>query len=171
MKKIAVSACLLGQPVRYDGGNKITPLIKNCISKQFEIIPVCPEFEAGLGIPRPPMHLIKDKAQYKAVLVDEPFTNLTQPLTLQSHTWLSKNKDIAGLIVKARSPSCGYKTAKVYNDKPPINTPLKTSGLFVATILKGLPNIPIIDEESLADIEQREAFIQAVKRYDNEKRQ
>jgi uncharacterized protein YbbK (DUF523 family) len=154
--KIAVSACLLGQNVRYDGGSKTIPFIVDELAKQFQIIPVCPESEAGLGTPRPPMHLVQQRERVNAVLVDSPKTNLTQTIQNHAEQWWQKNKDIAGLIIKARSPSCAFKTASLVDKNEYV------SGLFTADIQKHLANHCIIDEIALADVLKLNIFLHNV---------
>jgi len=157
--KIAVSACLLGQNVRYDGGSKTIPFIVDELAKQFQIIPVCPESEAGLGTPRPPMHLVQQRERVNAVLVDSPKTNLTQIIQSHAEQWWQKNKNIAGLIIKARSPSCAFKTAPLVGENETV------SGLFTAYIQKHLANNCIIDEVALADDSKLNAFLDDITRH------
>ena len=67
--KLGVSACLLGQPVRYDGQHKLDPFLRDTLGAYVEYVPVCPEFEAGFGVPREAMRLEGDPASPRLVTV------------------------------------------------------------------------------------------------------
>ncbi len=65
--KLGVSACLLGQPVRFDGGHKHTPLVSQALAQFFDLAPLCPEMAIGLGAPRQTLRLVGGAAQPRAV--------------------------------------------------------------------------------------------------------
>ncbi len=159
--KIGVSTCLLGEKVRFDGGHKHNRYITQTLGQFFEFVPVCPESECGLGIPREAMRLVG--------AVDAP--RLVTHKTRMDHTdqmlsWaegrldaLEKEK-LCGFIFKKDSPSSGLYRVKVYNDK---GQPMKTGrGMFAAAFTSRFPRIPVEEEGRLHDPVLRENFIEQV---------
>ena len=159
--KIGVSTCLLGQKVRYDGGHKHNRYITQTLGQFFEFVPVCPESECGLGIPREAMRLVGDVENPRLV------TNKSRiDHTEQMMTWASKRldalekEDLCGFIFKKGSPSSGLFRVKVYNEKGhPVNS---GRGLFAAAFTGRFPRIPVEEEGRLHDPMLRENFIERV---------
>jgi uncharacterized protein YbgA (DUF1722 family)/uncharacterized protein YbbK (DUF523 family) len=159
--KIGVSTCLLGEKVRFDGGHKHNRYITQTLGKFFDFIPVCPEYECGLGIPRESMRLVGD--------IDNPrlITNKTKvDHTERMQKWASERLDelerdnLCGFIFKKDSPSSGLFRVKVYNDK---GQPVKNGrGLFAAEFTARFPRIPVEEEGRLNDSMLRENFIERV---------
>lgn len=159
--KIGVSSCLLGNRVRYDGNHKHDRYITDTLGNFFEWVPVCPEVECGLGIPRESMHLIGN--------INDPHL-----LTIKSktdHTKLINNwiavrlrtiagENLCGFIFKTKSPSCGLTDAKIFS--PDGNMLRKGSGLFARAFQKKFPLIPVIDDGRLHNQELRENFIERI---------
>lgn len=145
MIKIAVSGCLLGNNVRYDGGNKYTDLNKYFDPKVFDLISICPEVEMGMSIPRLPIQIIHGNP-IKLVQVD----NHQLDFTNQMETWFNQNLErlnqYAGFILKSKSPSCGHQTTPHFQ---PNNTFQISDGLFVTLLKKHNPDLQIIDEMQL----------------------
>jgi uncharacterized protein YbgA (DUF1722 family)/uncharacterized protein YbbK (DUF523 family) len=159
--KIGVSTCLLGEKVRYDGGHKHDRYITQTLGQYFDFVPVCPETECGLGIPREPMRLEGDVSAPKLV------TNKTKrDLTEQMTRWIGPRLDqlasenLCGFIFKKGSPSSGLHRVKVYNAKghPAPNG----RGLFAAAFTNRFPRIPAEEEGRLHDPTLREMFIEQV---------
>ena len=155
---IAISSCLLGHEVRYDGRAKPNSYIQDELSEYFTFQVICPEVEIGLDVPRPPIKLTRVNGQIQAVSIDEPKINYTQQL--RNHAWLSipSLSNINAYIFKARSPSCGVGTT-VLNENENVN------GVFAQEILKVFPDLPIIDETCLESAEDRMQFLNAVFEY------
>ena len=159
--KIGVSTCLLGEKVRFDGGHKHNRYITQTLGQFFEFVPVCPESECGLGIPREAMRLVGS--------VDAPrlVTNKTRiDHTDRMLSWAADRLDslakenLCGFIFKKDSPSSGLFRVKVYNDK---GQPVKTGrGLFAAAFTARFPRIPVEEEGRLHDPGLRENFIERV---------
>ncbi|MFC1602068.1 DUF523 domain-containing protein [Pseudomonadota bacterium] len=160
---IAVSGCLLGNPVRYDGTDKYNELICKHLSKQFEVIAVCPEADAGLGTPRPPIQLTGDPQQPLAVGVEDPALDVTAALTSFASAWVSQADNISGVILKSRSPSCGLWDTPVYNQQGQVQS--NGSGLFARILTQYYPQLPVIDETEITQPKQLENFINRVKQY------
>lgn len=102
MKKIIVSACLLGENCKYNGGNNFDSKVA-AFAEGREVIPVCPEVLAGLGVPRIPIE-IRDGVVVRrdGVVVDPTIRDAVNQILEQL-----KDEDIECAILKARSPTCG----------------------------------------------------------------
>ncbi len=156
---VGVSACLLGEKVRYDGGHKRNPNIADSLARSFALVAVCPEVECGMGIPREPMRLEGDPANPRLVTIegraDKSGQMLSYCLTRMAEL---ENAALCGFILKGRSPSCGL-AVDVYRDGIPA---CKGRGLFAAALAERFPHLPLVEEEGLGDPEARAAFIQRV---------
>ena len=159
--KIGVSTCLLGEKVRFDGGHKHDRYITGTLGRFFTFVPVCPETECGLGIPREAMRLVGS--------VDAPrlVTNKTGiDHTDQMQRWAKTRlddlagEDLCGYIFKKDSPSSGLYRVRVYTEK---GHPVRTGrGLFAAAFTQRFPRIPVEEEGRLHDPGLRENFIERV---------
>jgi len=148
---IAVSACLLGLPTRYDGGGKRDEALLALLDgREIILLPVCPEAEAGLGIPREPMRLEGDPEQPRLVAI-ESRRDLTGPMEAWSKKRLAELAALGAraFILKARSPSCG-KLAPVHASGEP------RPGIFARQVMAW--GKPVADEEELRDPELFRAF-------------
>ena len=137
MKKIAVSACLLGQNVRYDGTNKKNDKLLEKI-KSLEVIPICPEITSGFSIPHPPIEIKNNK------VIDKELNDYTDKLIKGSKQCLEKIRGCDFVILKTKSPSCGYK--KIYDGDFHGNL-VDGNGVFTNICLKN--NIKVFTEEDL----------------------
>lgn len=149
MTKIGISACLLGQPVRYDGTAKTQRHIIDFFADKAELTPVCPETGCGLGVPRETIHLMGDPLAPRLET-----TQTKRNITAQMQAWIEPTltelvvlHDIKGFIFKARSPSCGYNNTPIWQ---PDGTTITASGMFAAALNLNLPHIVCADEEMLA---------------------
>ena len=156
---VAVSACLLGEKVRYDGGHKLDPNIADILGSLFKLIPVCPEVECGMGIPREPMRLEGDPINPRLVTIDGRVDKSGQMLSY-CHARIAEleSRALCGFICKARSPSCGL-AVDVFDGREPAG---KGKGLFAAAILEHFPLLPVVEEGGLGDPEARADFIARV---------
>jgi len=159
--RVGVSACLLGSLVRYDGGHKLDHYIADTLGRHFEFVPVCPEVESGLGVPREAMRLVGDPDSPRLRTIK---TGLD--LTALMQTWAARRveelagKNLAGFIFKSKSPSSGFTRVKVYNDK---GSPVERGvGLFARAFMDRFPLIPVEDEGRLHDERLRENFIERI---------
>lgn len=145
MIKLGVSACLMGQKVRYDGKDKHIDLDKHFDPCIYQLIPICPEVEMGLPIPRSPIQIINN-GSIKLVQVDNNDIDYTQ----QMQTWFLDNTEklsqFSGFILKSKSPSCGNGTTPVHDKSKATSL---SDGLFVRLLKKQFPNVIIIDEKQL----------------------
>ena len=158
--RIGISSCLLGQEVRYDGGHKRNAYILNSLGDYFEFVPFCPEMAIGLGAPRPPMRLVKREDGVHAVGTQDPTMDNTEALRDYAFEVSGHSGDITGYILKKDSPSCGMERVRVFDKN---NVPARTgSGIYAATLMECLPNMPFEEEGRLMDPVLRENFIERV---------
>jgi len=158
---IGISSCLLGEKVRYDGQHKKDLYITETLGNFFEWLPVCPEVEAGLPIPREAMRLEQKDGEVRLVTVK---SKIDKTLILkkwsEEKVQLLSEKPICGFIFKGRSPSSAIYDAKIYNEKGAFIR--KGAGIFGSTFLNSLPLLPVIDDGRLHDPKLRENFFEKV---------
>lgn len=157
--RLGISACLLGEKVRFDGGHKLDTYIRDTLGPYFDFVPVCPEVAIGLGVPRPTLRLVGDPAQPRAVGVRDPDRDVTAPLRQYGRRMVQELPPLAGFLLKSKSPSCGMARVKVYQDQGP---PRAGRGLFADALLTGRPLLPVEEEGRLGDPVLRENFIERV---------
>lgn len=159
--KIGISSCLLGKNVRYDGGHKLDHYLAETLGSYVDWVPVCPEVEYGLPVPREAMRLVGDPASPRLVTRSSRIDH-----TSGMQAWAKKKlralekSDLCGFIFKSRSPSSGYKGVKVYSES---GMPArKGTGIFAAAFIADFPLIPVEDDGRLHDPQLRENFIERV---------
>jgi len=164
---IAISRCLLGDRVRYDGKIKNDPQLIDFVKQHFEIICICPEVEIGLSVPRPAVQLSAEPGEkltnIKITGRDDPTLDISTAMYEYCKRRAVQLDSIHGYIFKSKSPSCGIRNIPVFNNRNEIIT--TTEGVFAKTIMREYPQLPIIDELGLLSEEQREAFLLRVKQY------
>lgn len=162
--KVGISACLLGAPVRYNGGHKQSLLCKDVLSQYFTYVAVCPEEAIGLGTPREPIRLVGDSNQPRAVGTVTPSLDVTDALTAYGERTAAQLDDLCGYILMQKSPSCGMTRVKVYQEhgRPAEHS---GSGLFAAALMRAQPNLPVEEDGRLNDPVLRENFITRVFAY------
>jgi len=156
---IAISSCLLGQEVRYDGGHKYNGYITETLGKYFEYTAFCPEVAIGLGIPRPAIQLVQVGDAIRVRGNKDPLLDVTQQLQDYARQVVPQLDGYCGYIFKRASPSCGMERVKVYRDGNLIGT---DRGIFAASIMLALPELPVEEEGRLMDPVLRENFIERV---------
>jgi uncharacterized protein YbgA (DUF1722 family)/uncharacterized protein YbbK (DUF523 family) len=159
--KLGISSCLLGENVRYDGGHKLDRFLTDTLGQYVEYVPVCPEVECGLPIPRESMHLEGNPESPRLVT-----THTKQNMTDRMVQWAKKRvvelekEDLCGFIFKSDSPSSGMERIRVYNEK---GMPVKKGiGIFARIFMNYFPLLPVEDEARLHDPELRENFIERI---------
>lgn len=157
--RIGVSACLVGEKVRYDGGDKRDAYIADVLGRAFTLVPVCPEVGCGLPVPRPVMRLEGEAAHPRLVVIESH-----RDLTEQMLAWCQgkvrdlEQEDLSGFILKARSPSCGL-CVEVFSPEGKGCG----RGLFAAALTTNFPRLPVEEEGCFADAGPREVFIARVR--------
>jgi len=161
LPRIGISACLLGQQVRYDGGHKRNAFLTDELGKHVAYVPVCPETAIGLGIPRPTIRLVGDPADPRVLGVADPALDVTRPLREYAEGRIPSFGDLCGFVLKKDSPSCGMERVKVYaaNGQGAVR---KGSGAFARVLLQRLPLLPVEEEGRLNDPVLRENFVNRI---------
>ena len=160
--KIGISACLLGNAVRYNGGHKHSKLCTKILSAHFEFVPACPEVAIGLGIPREPIRLVEIGGEVRVKGTDNSH-DVTEPLRNQGAEFIDQNTNISGFIFTQNSPSCGLHNVKVYHAN---GNPLKKArGAFAQAIINNAPYLPVEEAGRLNDPLLRETFVTSVFAY------
>ena len=159
--RLGISTCLLGQNVRFDGGHKLDRFLTDTLGQYVEYVPVCPEVECGLSVPRESMHLEGDPASPRLVT-----SRTKQDLTGQMIQWAERRvvelerEGLMGFIFKSDSPSSGMERVRVYDAK---GMPSKKGvGIFARMFMDHFPLLPVEEEGRLHDPILRENFIERV---------
>ncbi|MDJ0762661.1 MAG: DUF523 and DUF1722 domain-containing protein [Myxococcota bacterium] len=159
--RLGISSCLLGEPVRYDGGHKLDRFLRDSLGAFVNYVPVCPEVECGLAVPREAMRLVGDPDQPRLV------TSRTRvDLTEQMTQWAERRvkaleaEHLDGFIFKSKSPSSGMERVKVYSEK---GMPRRVGrGIFARMFMDHFPLVPVEEEGRLNDLLLRENFIERI---------
>ncbi len=152
---LAVSACLLGESVRYDGTDKRDARVQGLLAPFFQFRPLCPEVGAGLGVPRPPVQLVRREGELRAVGVEDPDLDVTAAIEEFARRF-DREDGVDGLVLKARSPSCALGSAPVGESEE------LADGLFAARVRTRRPWLPCIQEDQLDDLWLRLHFAERV---------
>lgn len=156
-----MSACLLGQLVRWNGGHKQDRYLLGTLGEFVEWVPICPEVEIGLGTPREPIRLVGDP-ETPRLIGPKSDSDFTEAMKDWSAGYLGQlaAMELHGFILKKDSPSCGLFRVKVYNDN---NVPTREGrGIFAEALVNAFPLLPVEEEGRLHDMRLRENFLQRV---------
>src|SRR5208337_4812247 len=158
---LGISSCLLGNAVRYDGGHRLDHFLADTLGQYVDWVPVCPEVECGLPVPREAMHLFGYPENPRLVTIRSGVDH-----TDRMKKWAKKKvaelekEELSGFVFKSRSPSSGMRGVKIYSDA---GIPSATgSGIFAHAFMKQFPLLPVEDEGRLYDPGLRENFIERV---------
>ncbi len=158
--RVGISACLLGQEVRYNGGHKRDAFLADTFGRYVDWVPVCPEVELGMGTPRPPIRLERRGEEVRLVM---PSTG--EDYTAPMREWSRRRAEalagmeLDGYVLKKDSPSCGLERVKVYSGAAAAK---EGRGLFAEALTARLPDLPVEEEGRLNDPRLREDFIARV---------
>lgn len=144
---IAVSECLLGRAVRWDGDDSGDVWPRETVSRLFHCVGLCPEVGIGMGVPRPPIQLAGDPDAPSAVSVDEPTSDYTDRLAGYARRMATTLDGVAGYVFADRSPSCGLAGVKVYDEAGRYRRVGR--GVYAAAVLADRPGLPAVDAETL----------------------
>jgi uncharacterized protein YbgA (DUF1722 family)/uncharacterized protein YbbK (DUF523 family) len=162
--RVGISACLLGEEVRFDGGHKRDSFLTETFGTFVEWVPVCPEVECGFGTPREPMRLVRNGSGVRLVTV-KTAVDLTPPMESYATRRAAElaKENLSGFVLKKNSPSCGLERVKVYGGR---GAPEKSGrGLFAEALVGRLPNLPVEEEGRLSDPKLRDNFVERVFAY------
>jgi len=159
--KLGISTCLLGENVRFDGGHKLDRFLTDTLGQYVEYVPVCPEVECGLPVPRESMHLEGDPDSPRLVT-----SRTKQDMTEKMVNWARRRvaelekEGLMGFIFKSDSPSSGMERVRVYNEK---GMPAKKGvGMFARIFMEHFPLLPVEEEGRLHDPKLRDNFIERI---------
>lgn len=159
--RLGISSCLLGEKVRFDGGHKLDHYIRETLGRYVDWVPVCPEVEYGLPVPREAMRLVKT-AEGPRLMTSRTGVDHTDGMK----RWAARRLDelgkegLCGFIFKSKSPSSGMRGINVYN---PSGIPARTGvGIFAGAFMERFPLIPVEDDGRIQDPALRENFIERV---------
>ena len=159
--RLGVSACLLGEPVRYDGGHKRDLFLTGTLADYVEWVPVCPEVELGLGVPREAIRLV-GRPEAPRFVRERTGEDLTPRMRRYAEDRVRQLAalELDGYVLKRASPSCGLFRVRVYRDG---GVPSGDGrGVFAAALVERLPMLPVEEEGRLADPALRENFVERV---------
>ena len=162
--RVGISSCLLGLEVRYDGGHKRDRTLTEILGRFVQWVPVCPEFELGLGVPRETLRLEGKNADPRLV-----FRDSRREITVAMRSWSSRRaetllaEDLSGYVFKKDSPSCGMERVKVYGERGAVRK--EGVGLFARELMRRFPLLPVEEEGRLDDPSLRKNFIGRVFAY------
>ena len=162
--RIGISSCLLGEEVRYDGGHKRNALVTGALARFMTFVPVCPEVEVGMPIPRPAIRLVRLDGEIR--LVDPKHgVDHTEAMRRYAEARVRELEtlDLSGYLLKKDSPSCGMERVKVYAEKGP--GVRDGVGVFAEALLRRMPLLPVEEEGRLEDPRLRESFVERVFAY------
>jgi uncharacterized protein YbgA (DUF1722 family)/uncharacterized protein YbbK (DUF523 family) len=159
--RLGISTCLLGENVRYDGGHKLDRFLRDTLGQYVEYVPVCPEVECGLPVPREALRLVGDPDSPRLLT-----THTKQDMTDRMVRWARgrvselEQEGLMGFIFKSDSPSSGMERVRVYSES---GMPVKKGvGMFARTFMEHFPLLPVEEEGRLHDPNLRENFIERI---------
>ncbi len=162
--RLGISSCLLGKQVRYDGGHKLDHFLADTLIKFVEWVPVCPEVEMGLSVPRESMRLVGVPEDPRLIALKSGI-DFTDRMRTWAHERLAQlaGLDLCGFVFKKDSPSSGLFRVKVYNEHGMAER--SGSGVFARAVRDHFPLLPLEEEGRLNDMPLRENFIERIFAY------
>jgi uncharacterized protein YbgA (DUF1722 family)/uncharacterized protein YbbK (DUF523 family) len=169
--RLGVSACLLGKKVRYDGQHKRDAFLTETLEPFVEWVPVCPELEVGMGVPREPIRLV-GRPGAPRLLGDRSGQDHTASMRAYSERRVAELAalDLAGYVTKKDSPSCGMERVRVWSATGGGPPRREGVGAFARVLLEALPLLPVEEEGRLHDPALRESFVERIFAHDRWRR-
>ena len=158
---VGISSCLMGNSVRYDGKHKFNQTVADFIEPHVQLLPICPESMAGLGIPRPPVNLIQTPHGIQAQGRDDRSIIVTDKLIQMANVIANSYPTLSGFICQSRSPSCGFGTTPILDEQHE-NVVATGDGLFINTLKTRMPSLIIINESEL-DAKSANVFLDTIR--------
>ena len=157
--RLGVSSCLLGEEVRFDGGHKRDRFVMDVLGPWVTWVPVCPEVEIGMSIPRPTIRVVEVEGEER-LIAPSTGRDYTEDMIAYRAKRIADLKDVGldGYILKKGSPSCGMERISVFRKEARLHK--KGRGMFASALLEGWPDLPVEEEGRLNDPPLRENFIE-----------
>jgi uncharacterized protein YbbK (DUF523 family)/uncharacterized protein YbgA (DUF1722 family) len=161
--RVGISACLVGERVRYDGVPLRDRFVCETLARFVEYVPVCPEVELGLGVPRETIRLVRDGASGTRLVAPRSGRDLTAAMRQLAETICRRLDELAvdGFVLKKNSPTCGLYRVRVYKPDGEL-AGRDGSGVFAQVLRERLPSLPLEEEGRLNDPLLRETFVAQV---------
>jgi uncharacterized protein YbbK (DUF523 family)/uncharacterized protein YbgA (DUF1722 family) len=159
--RLGISACLLGEQVRWDGGHKLDPWLADQLGRLAQYYPVCPEVECGFGVPREPFRLVGNPPAARLVTsrTKHDYTERMIRWARRKVRELAK-EDLYGFIFQGKSPSCGIGRVQVYGVSGKDARTTSGQGLFAKAFIDHFPLIPVEDAGRIQGPQIRANFIE-----------
>jgi uncharacterized protein YbbK (DUF523 family)/uncharacterized protein YbgA (DUF1722 family) len=157
---VGVSACLIGQPVRYDGGHKRDDILIDRLGAFVRFVPVCPEVEMGLGTPRETLRLVRRGDENRLIMANGEDHTATMRAYARQRVDELAGEELCGYVLKRRSPSCGLSDLAVYDEETVVARDGR--GLFADALVTRWPNLPVVEESGLLAEDELEHFLERV---------
>jgi uncharacterized protein YbgA (DUF1722 family)/uncharacterized protein YbbK (DUF523 family) len=154
---VVISKCLEFEACRYNGQRISFDWVAR-LRDHVTFLPICPEVEIGLGIPRDPIKIVRRKETLRLV---QPSTgrDITGDMHGFADRYLGSLDEIDGFIFKSRSPSCGIKDVKLHSGPKGEMASEKTLGIFAAHVIERFGGLAIEDEGRLTNLRLREHWL------------
>jgi uncharacterized protein YbbK (DUF523 family) len=162
--RVGISACLLGDKVRYDGRDKRNAFLVDVLGRRVDWVRVCPEIEVGMGTPRETLRLVRENGDVRMKTTETAldYTDVMERWARRRVEELAR-EDLSGYVLKKNSPSCGLEHVSIYDSSG--RQVAQGRGLFAQAIVRRFPGLPIEDEGRLSIPDIREAFVHRVFEY------
>ena len=161
--RIGVSSCVIGEEVRWNGGHSRQRYLTDMLGPFVEYVPVCPEVEVGMGVPRPTVRLVREGDELRMIdpKNEVDWTSSMQRLSRTRSSELA-DADLHGFVLKKDSPTCGVFRVRIYTDN---GVERNGQGLFATALIQRMPHLPIEEEGRLNDARIRENFVERIFAY------
>ena len=158
--RIAISACLIGQPVRYDGQDKHQAWLEHI--HHVDWIPICPEVEAGMSVPREKIQVELADGKLKLMAI-ESRQDWSETMDDVANRWITQlqKQQVSGYVFKSRSPSCGLQGVPLYEADGSL-VEKQVQGRFAQRVNECMPGLPLIEETQMSvEVSRHEFLIRA----------
>ena len=159
--RLGISACLLGRNVRWNGGHKLDRYLRDTLGAFVQYVPVCPEVEIGLPIPRETLRLVGSVESPRLVTTKTGIDHTERMVNwARDRVKALETENLCGFIFKTSSPSSGMTGVRVYDDKGMPSR--RGQGIFARIFMEHFPRTPTTDEKRISDARMRENFIEQI---------
>jgi uncharacterized protein YbgA (DUF1722 family)/uncharacterized protein YbbK (DUF523 family) len=162
--KVGISACLMGENVRYNGGHTQSKFCTDSLTQYFNFRRYCPEVASGFGVPRPTLRLEGDVNKPRLAYTKQPGSDVSEEFHQAIQPFIDSQGDLSGYILMKKSPSCGMERIKVYQQNGYAHEVMR-NGLFAEALINKYPNLPVEEDGRLNDTHLRENFLMRVYAY------